>query len=652
MKWFWAAIAATILSVAAVGIALAAGSAYGRNYGTGYFSGTAYAGTDWAFEPFGTNPYTNTHGLGPNCDVYCVINLASFETEFQDRLYDPTSVVDQGRAATEIDMMLGANGADFGGSITTGINYARDNFQNWENLMALYDGGKINGYSVGWNAIYNFADETAGWTAVGSTNVNNFTDFSDCTSGQQCAGDLDIMSNNGDTAVEEVVQFNSDGKNMFLRHACGCVTGSLNTLMIPASNITLTGTASPTQTSAGQTMVYNITAAEAAPIPLSAVTVTDTIPSEYQPVAGSCTPQPCTIVANTVTWQYTNPGDSGVLNNITSPGQALSVKVTAVASGSNIVNTATGTATDEFGRPVTVTPTDIITDVLPVNSPIVMATNGDIQAGGGVSDGANCPSPDQNGMVQGNGSGESTGQYIVAASGLNGVVNFGSNDSISGGVRDTLKIGGANPDPGAYVSICREDLFGAAKDYYDAGGPSVQMTGTSFFNVTGKSGIYYWNGPDSLLIFGTVTSKITVVNLTASAPVIIFGNIKTCTGSACSNGTGLYNSASLPSLGIISNGDIDINAAASVVDAFLDADGTINTCTEANSTCDNPLYVDGFLMGHQINLQREGPPNSTGNPVAESVELNPVIYLNPPEFFDTSVDNQLLTGQGEKQPLF
>jgi hypothetical protein len=117
-------------------------------------------------------------------------------------------------------------------------------------------------------------------------------------------------------------------------------------------------------------------------------------------------------------------------------------------------------------------------------------------------------------------------------------------------------------------------------------------------------------------------------------------------------GAGTYLAADTPSLGIISAGDIDIDSSVNLVDAYLFANDNIHTCIQADSTCDNPLTVDGFLMAHDIAFERLGPPNSTGNPVSETITMTPQLYLNPPQFFDTSVDPTLLQGSGEQQPLF
>lgn len=105
----------------------------------------------------------NYDGLGVNCNV---LDLQSFEAVYKARLFNATSAVDRGRAAAEINMMLGRSGPSFNGSIQAGITYAQDNFQNWENLIATYDSGMVPGYSVQWNVDFNFNNNPRKGTSI------------------------------------------------------------------------------------------------------------------------------------------------------------------------------------------------------------------------------------------------------------------------------------------------------------------------------------------------------------------------------------------------------------------------------------------------------------------------------------------------------
>jgi hypothetical protein len=251
MKWQLGAAIATLSALAIVGIAMAASGPFGRDYNTSYFSGTSYPGTDMVFEPFGTSPLTNTVGLGPDCYNNC--SMTSFEAEFAARLNDASSVIDQGRAAALIDMMLGQSGVTFGTS-PAGITYAQNNFQNWENMLAVYNSGSTPGYSVQWNADINFSDPGfSGWTAIGETGTAAFGDQIDCTHGQDCIGDLDLQDNDGNPGVDPAVDFDANGQEFIIRQGCGCTTGDGDTAL-PTPSWTLSGTSatSPTTVTAGK----------------------------------------------------------------------------------------------------------------------------------------------------------------------------------------------------------------------------------------------------------------------------------------------------------------------------------------------------------------------------------------------------------------
>jgi hypothetical protein len=277
-------------------------------------------------------------------------------------------------------------------------------------------------------------------------------------------------------------------------------------------------------------------------------------------------------------------------------------------------------------------PASITFTVVSERSPGVVGNNSDVNAGGGVCRGAST-----SGIVKGYPGSSSKGEYIVSASGS--IADFKSN----GNGADSLRLGQA----GGYGPTCRPDLLQAAVDYRT--GPGWNTIGVSGgasddFNVQDKEGVYFYDGPD-LRIHGTVNKKLTIVATTGKVTIIP-------PGVAIPPATS-YTRANLPSLGVIAKDNIEILAAVTKVDAYLFSNGTIDTCVENNVACASPtLFVNGFLMGKDIAFHRLGPFNSNGSQVAEHVELNPQIYLNPPKLFDASVDDLLLEGQGERQPLF
>jgi len=146
-------------------------------------------------------------------------------------------------------------------------------------------------------------------------------------------------------------------------------------------------------------------------------------------------------------------------------------------------------------------------------------------------------------------------------------------------------------------------------------------------------------------------APVTIVTLNPVAVVEIDGNILLNTTTA-------YEAHKAPSLGIISSSDILIDPAATQVDAYLfSSHGTIVTCNAAPAGCANNLRVNGFLMAKDLLFGRIGPNPPVGAsavsaPIVEQIVLNPQIYLNPPKYFDASVDDILLEGQGERAPLF
>ena len=278
-------------------------------------------------------------------------------------------------------------------------------------------------------------------------------------------------------------------------------------------------------------------------------------------------------------------------------------------------------------------------DVVSERTPAVRGANGDILAGGGIGVcKGNAP-----GLVQGRAGSTSGGQYVESASAAGGINDFVSNN----GGANTLNLGVS----GGYAQVCRADLLAAANTYVAVGGGNYgTITAAQAANLDvgtlGAFPAYFYFGGGTLHLHGQVNNKITIVD--TAGTVQITGNINLTNVSTAPKNT--------PSLGIISSGDIDINKAATLVDAYLFADGTIDTCTEGQSSttaCDTPqLVINGFLVANQISFRRIGAFNVDGSPVTEQVNLNPEIYLNPPMFFDSSIDGTSLNGQGEAPPLY
>jgi uncharacterized repeat protein (TIGR01451 family) len=577
-------------------VAQSATGPFGVNLNTGYFSGSGYGGTGWAFVPFGSSPYTNVDGLGPGYD-----NLADFEAEYQARLFDPASAVDQGRAAAEIDIMLGKSGPSFGGSIANGITYAQANFNTWKSLMALYDSGTVPGYSIQWNVSFNLGSLSGEWVVSGAKAVND-SNWGSCGAFEGCAGDLVVQSPNPDNTIEPVVRFNVNGQLWLIPNGCACMTGTATSLSIPSpSTINLTKTASVPSIPVGNTMTYSITAKESVNIPLNNVSISDTIPGNYTPVAGSCSPAPCSISGQTVTWSYAAPGDNAVLSAIAGPGQTLSVDVKAISAGIGILNTANGTATDNVGNNVPVISGGTTTDVTAgaIKYPSVVGQGSDIHAGGGV-----CGTTPLAGHIDTNPNAGSYGDYVVSSPGS--ISNIGSN---SGPADVSLRLG---PN-GLYSEVCRPDLYDFASKNVPSGvtpilgsdGPydlGNDFQGSPNMTIAGTKAVSYITG--DVTIHGNYTQNYPLT-LVVNGNVTIDGDI-----GVASTGSNRYDQ---PAVGIIASGSISILDAAKNVHAMLFSDSTIDTCYTAPpgfpwpaGHCTSKLTVYGFLMAPSILLHRLG----------------------------------------------
>ncbi len=281
-----------------------------------------------------------------------------------------------------------------------------------------------------------------------------------------------------------------------------------------------------------------------------------------------------------------------------------------------------------------------------VRTPGFVGLNGDIHAG-------DCTQSAISGYVQTSPGGPSYGQYVVSASGSTS--GLYSNAATSA-ANDKLKIG----KTGGYSRICRPNLLAAASRASSGPGYStIGITGpTTVFNMTGnEEGVYFYSG-QHLVVRGTVGNPVSAgPPAVARKPVTIValsGDVR-IDGNITLNNT-VFPARSVPSLGIISAGSILINPNVNRVDAYLFSNETIYTCAGGGIPCtaaaSAQLVVNGFLMAKDIEFGRLGAFNTSGRPVTELIILTPQIYLNPPKFFDASVDDLTLEGQGERPPLY
>jgi hypothetical protein len=503
---------------------------------------------------------------------------------------------------------------------------------------------------INWNYAYPFpcGVENTYYQAGGNNDDAFFTDGDDgCGPGVTKTSIAFLNPNNRSQVIYAI------------KRQCGNPIGLVNGLPVPSTafNVTLAASASgapgpsPYQVIAGKTYASGVvfTLHNSGPN----ASIAGNLDIEYPgatitaPCGGACNPagavqvtgghnptrgyQSSPSVIPGVTTPYWYYGMTAFPNGFTGNG-ALTFTVSPTAAvGSIITFNLIYYPSNDANAKATATVKFI---VVSERTPSVVGVNGDVHAGGGICGQAQTPTPSN---VQGDASATSGTQYVVSATGT--VNDFSSNNKTAA---NNLTLGGAN---GAYADVCREDLLAAAVAYESAGGGLIIGPTVNINTLSPLSNVFYSNsGTLTLTGPATVNRKITIVSL---GNVVISGDISLGGGSNTGNAQ--------PSLGIISAGSINIDSGVTRIDAYLFADGAIDTCAQfaqVPNPCTANLLVNGFLMGQSIAFHRIGPTNTNGAPIAEQIILNPQIYLNPPMFFDATVDNTTIENDGEQQPLF
>ena len=555
-----------------------------------------------------------------------------FVTAIHDALYDDTNVQGiNGRVSIIVNTMMGVRtddprlGPPSPTRWQTGILLARSLYSQWETTVRAYASGAIPGASVNFDEMIFYPAGT----------INGFGVYDDW-SGITGLPDATFSPEVADSLEEFIVFHHPDGTTYSIKKKCGNMTGDQTSFpnSVLASVSIAAGPA--LSVSPGDFVDMNITltnnSALAASLPgkVEAYRPTDVnVPCAGNPCApanqndfGGLTASRAYATASTLVSPYS--GGNWFWNTNSLPGGAVTTasfrfQVAAAASGNFSFPVCFGPA-DALN---TVVCTTVNYTVVSPRYPGISAQNGDVYAGGGVCGGVmSLASPITGNIIAG-----SYADYVVAASGS--INHFSSNHG-----SNTLNLGSA----GGYATLCRPDLLTAANAYTGPRGPDI--AGPSF-SVTGKGGVYYYNGAGTLQLSGTISSNLTIVAPNGS--ILINGAIQT-------DGSG-FAARSLPGLGIIARGDISIAAGVTRVDAYLfSSQGRIDTCIDHSAACANVLTVNGFLMARQMSFSRLGV--GSGGVIAERVLLSPQIYLNPPALFSSSVATIQLSGQGEKQPLF
>ncbi len=524
-------------------------------------------------------------------------------------------------AAFLILTMLGHPGTDplLGGNIVSGVAYAKTQFALWSSFVQQYASGVIPGASVNWNVMYPFGQGTV---------INSLI------SGNGTEAIITTFANEG--TLSSIVFRHPDGTTYIIKLMCGNATGSLAPFpdfIVEGGIRSGVGTPLPggaiIQGPQYQVDSYAYWAGGALPPPPGVITLT--VPPQVTPnlttlagYGGVWNPATRTVTYGNLNLGLVSPGPGNAAHrfldwtlNAGVPDQTI-VTFSAVVSPSNRSGGSAGPYTISY-------------EAVSPRYPQVIGSSGDVHAGGGL-----CGQAQTTGNVTGHSSSASLTEYVLSANGT--INNFGSNN-VAGGT--TASLGRT----GNYYSICRPDLAAVAQSYFQAGQPYTALPGGNFDLASlpaSPTGIYIHNGGGNISLHGTFNRKITIVSFTGT--VTINGNI-ILDGPANAG-------SNVPSLGIISAGDIIINGAATRVDAYLFSNGTINTCAQGNvAACRNILTVNGFLMSRNLSFRRLGVALGPIINPAERINLTGQIYLNPPKFFDVAADLNLLQNQGEKPPL-
>jgi hypothetical protein len=273
--------------------------------------------------------------------------------------------------------------------------------------------------------------------------------------------------------------------------------------------------------------------------------------------------------------------------------------------------------------------------VVIAKSPKIQVHGGDIRAGSYFT--GQTPAARSNIVTSKNGS---WGEYAIIATGL--VKWVGSGSAFAGDGASSMTLCGysfltftnagttdcrSSPDLGQYRM---ERTIPPVASVYPVTSTSNTLSGAQ--NISGLSGEYKTSGV--LTLNGGQLSKgqsviINTYNSTTKkyGGVTISGNLTYSTQQLTSNGQ-------IPQLVIIA-GDININENVTRVDAWLSAEGTLNTCSNVarkditDSRCKELLTVNGPVMAREVQLWRTAGysgGNEARNP-GEIFNLRPDAYL-------------------------
>lgn len=236
----------------------------------------------------------------------------------------------------------------------------------------------------------------------------------------------------------------------------------------------------------------------------------------------------------------------------------------------------------------------------------------------------------------------SWGEYAVTATGI--ITGIGSGSAFAGpGLANTtacsytfLTISNASASNCKSTPAASYGKYNTGRTIPDVAASfpvsSAGSTLSGTVSMAGLSGTYKTSG--TLVINGGALAKgqTIVINTYNSITkqyqdVTIAGDIKYTTDP-------LTSSDQIPQLVILAK-NINIQSGVTQVDAWLSAEGTLNTCSDINRTsitinnCNKALTVNGPVMANQVQLWRTAGSDSgaaSGDP-AEVFNLRPDAYL-------------------------
>lgn len=523
-------------------------------------------------------------------------------------------------AAATIDIMIGATGPDVclwytsGASSTctwqAAVAYAQNaaHLADWESRVNYYASNNWIRWLVNFTIPLGTPD--MGHECSNDAGCGNGTYPPTPLSAD--AQDVVMTGDAGETTNVQLVEFDDpvDGTQFSLDHYCGNIVGYTTGLQAPGFNVNPSLNSSTTTVQPGQTYQLTVGAFNTGPNSSLPGSLQIPLPTDVaSPCAATCTGAATNMSdlspPGTTTRYLFNHCGCTAIQGVSPPywewdtnpltrGQPYQATLTfTVAANAQPNDTITFTAyfypadaADDISQ------TTLQFTVGTVRTPTVVGENADIHAGGGVC------SQSQNSSAFITTSPGSYGSYAVSAPGM--ISGMGSNGSPTD---SSLQLG----QGGGYATVCRPDLYQSAIDNpptgagtltggtFDVGtdfnsGPNITIeNGKAVAYVSGNvdlSGTYHGSRPLTLVVTGDVT---------------ISGDISVSGGSGRSD---------MPSIGIITNGTINIAPAATTVDAMLFSDNAINTCYTAAAPvppqCDDVLTVTGFLMAPNIQLLRLG----------------------------------------------